>query len=186
MAPIISSQSGWQWTRSCPELHRGGFRDGGHDGNFWHLGGVTRWNSQFFIHTWTFLAIIFVVSHLFLCLLWISLWACNRCLQCPCFKNLCQIAQASKNWDSNVQHFLLDFLTHSWFHSMLFALLGYQFPYTVMNKCLYLNFKFLYDPGQVLVPTNRYVQVLYICAHMHWIYLVINVAYGLIPKSLIF
>jgi hypothetical protein len=57
----------------------------------------------------------------------------GRCLQHPCFKNLCKIAQASKNSDSNAQHFLSDLLTNSWFHSMLFALLGYQFPYTVMN-----------------------------------------------------
>jgi len=28
------------------------------DDNFWHLGGVTRWNSQFLIHTWKFIAII--------------------------------------------------------------------------------------------------------------------------------
>ena len=32
------------------------------DGNFWHLGGVTRRNSQFLIHTWTFFAIIYVTS----------------------------------------------------------------------------------------------------------------------------
>jgi hypothetical protein len=64
--------------------------------------------------------------------------AWSRCLQHPCFKNLCKIAQASKNSDSKAQHFLLDLLTHSWFHSMLFALPSYQFPYTVMNRCLYL------------------------------------------------
>jgi hypothetical protein len=29
LTPIISPQSGWQWTWSCPELHMGGFRDGG-------------------------------------------------------------------------------------------------------------------------------------------------------------
>jgi hypothetical protein len=29
MTPIISPQSGWQWTWNCPELHMGGFRDGG-------------------------------------------------------------------------------------------------------------------------------------------------------------
>jgi hypothetical protein len=29
LTPIISSQSGWQWTWSCPELHMGGFRGGG-------------------------------------------------------------------------------------------------------------------------------------------------------------
>jgi hypothetical protein len=39
--------------------------------------------------------------------------AWNRCLQHPCFKNLRKIAQASKNSDSNTQHFLLDLLTHS-------------------------------------------------------------------------
>ena len=44
------------------------------DGNFRHLGGITRWNSQFSIHTWTFLAIISVASQLFLCLIWTSLW----------------------------------------------------------------------------------------------------------------
>ena len=39
--------------------------------------------------------------------------AWNRCLQHPCFKYLCKIAQASKNSDSNAQHLLLDLLTHS-------------------------------------------------------------------------
>jgi hypothetical protein len=29
LTPIISPQSGWQWTWSCPELHMGGFRDVG-------------------------------------------------------------------------------------------------------------------------------------------------------------
>ena len=29
MNPILSSQSGWQWTWSCLEVHMGGFRDGG-------------------------------------------------------------------------------------------------------------------------------------------------------------
>ena len=61
------------------------------------------------------------------------------CLQHPCFKKLCKIAQASKNSDSNAQHFLSDLLTHSWFHSMLFALPSYQFPYIAMNRCLYLR-----------------------------------------------
>jgi hypothetical protein len=37
----------------------------------------------------------------------------NRCLQHPCFKNLCKIAQASKKSNSNAQHFLSDLLTHS-------------------------------------------------------------------------
>jgi hypothetical protein len=74
-------------------------------------------------------------------LVWISLWLKNRCLQHPCFKNLCKIAQASKNSNSNAQHFLSDLLTHSWFHSMLFALPSYQFPYIVMNRCLYVTCK---------------------------------------------
>jgi hypothetical protein len=39
--------------------------------------------------------------------------AWNRCLQHLCFKNLCKIAQASKNSDSDTQHFLSDLLTHS-------------------------------------------------------------------------
>jgi hypothetical protein len=109
------------------------------DDNFWHLGSVTKWNSQFLIHTWTFLTIVSVASQLFLCFFWISLWLTNRCLQHSCFKNLCKIAQASKTSDSNAQHFLSDLRTHSWFHSMLFALSGYRFPYIVMNRCLYLS-----------------------------------------------
>jgi hypothetical protein len=66
--------------------------------------------------------------------------AWNKCLEHPCFKNLCRIAQASKNSDFNAQHFLLDLLTHSWFHSMLFALPSYQFPYIVMNRCMSLPY----------------------------------------------
>jgi hypothetical protein len=108
------------------------------DGNFWHLGGVTKWNSQIFITYNNF------SRHQFCCFTVVPLFvldkfvANNRCLQHPCFKKLCKIAQASKNSDFNVQHFLSDLLTHSWLHSMLFALSGYQFPYTVMNRCLYL------------------------------------------------
>jgi hypothetical protein len=85
------------------------------------------------------MAIICVASQLFLCFFWIHLWVKNRCLQHLCLKILCKIAQASKNSDSNAQHFLSDLLTHSWFHSMLFALPCYQFPYIVMNRCLYLR-----------------------------------------------
>ena len=70
---------------------------------------------------------------------WNKSTAWNRCLQHPCFKNLCKIAQASKNSDSNARHFLSDLLTHSWFHSMLFTLPGFQFPYIVMNRCLYIS-----------------------------------------------
>ena len=39
--------------------------------------------------------------------------AYNRCLQHSCFKNLRKIAQASKNSDSNAQHFFSDLLTRS-------------------------------------------------------------------------
>ena len=137
LTPIISPQSSWQWTWSCRELHMGGFRDGGWQCLTFRT--CTRWNSQFSIRTWTFLAIISVASQLFLRLFWISLWLKNRCLQHPCFKNLCKIAQVSRNSNSNAQHFLSDLLTHSWLHSMLFALPCYQCPYTVMNRCLYLT-----------------------------------------------
>jgi hypothetical protein len=46
----------------------------------------------------------------------------------------------------NTQHFLSDLLTHSKFHSMLFSLPGYQFPYIVMNRCLYLSIFLLAGP----------------------------------------
>ena len=130
------------------------------DGNFWHLGGVTRWNSQILKYTCSFLAIVCVASQLFLCLFWIHLWVKNRCLQHPCFKNLCKIAKASKNHDSNAQHFLSDLLTHSWFHSMLFALPGYQFPYTVMNRCLYLN----HAPKDISNCPSKYT-IIYMSTH---------------------
>jgi hypothetical protein len=57
--------------------------------------------------------------HQFCCFTIVSLFvldksmAWNRCLQHPCFKNLCKIAQASKNLDSNAQHFLSDLLRAS-------------------------------------------------------------------------
>jgi len=107
---------------------------------------------KFLIHTWTFLAITYVASQLFLCLFWISLWLKNRCLQHPCFKNLYKIIQASKNSNLNAQHFLSDLLSHSWFHSMLFALPSYKFPYIVMNRCLYLS-------DIILVWTSKHVGV---------------------------
>jgi hypothetical protein len=97
------------------------------------------WNSQFPIHTWTFLAIISIASQLFPCLFWISLWLRMGVYNTLASKSLCKIAQASKNSDSNAQHFLSDLLTHPWFHSMLFALPSYQFPYIIMNRCLTFN-----------------------------------------------
>jgi hypothetical protein len=57
--------------------------------------------------------------HHFCCFIVASLFvsnksmAWNRCLQHACFKNLGKIAQASRNSNSNAQHFLLDLLTHS-------------------------------------------------------------------------
>jgi hypothetical protein len=106
------------------------------DDNFWHLGGVTRWNSQILIHTWTFLAVIFVASYMFLCLFWISLWlrigVYNTLASEICVKLL-------KPPKIQIPTPNTDFLTHSWFHSMLFALPGYQFPYTVMDLSLSLK-----------------------------------------------
>jgi hypothetical protein len=115
----------------------GGFSDGGWQ--FQILGGVIRLLLECNFYTY----INFSCHHL-CCFTFAPLFvldnfaAWNTCLQHPCFKNLCKIAQASKNSDSNAQHFLMDLLTHSWFHSMLFALPGYQFPYIVMNRCFYL------------------------------------------------
>ena len=77
-------------------------------------------------------------SHHFYCFTIVPLFVLDEsmaCLQHPCFKNLCQIAQASKNSNSNAQHFLSGLLIHSRFHSMLFALPSYQFSY----RCLYLS-----------------------------------------------
>jgi hypothetical protein len=65
MIPIIAPQSGWQWTWSCRNFTWAVL--GMEDGNIWHLGGVTRWNSQILKYTWTFLAIICITSQLFLC-----------------------------------------------------------------------------------------------------------------------
>jgi hypothetical protein len=60
LTPIISPQS------VEPEVARNftWVVFGMEDGNFWHLWDVTRWNCQFLIHTWTFLAIIYVASQL--------------------------------------------------------------------------------------------------------------------------
>jgi hypothetical protein len=63
-----------------------------------------------------------------------------------------KIAQASKSSHSNAQHFLSDLLTHSWFHSMLFALPGYRFPYIVMNRCFYLIPDQYWFPPMLLPP----------------------------------
>jgi hypothetical protein len=106
-----------------------------------------------YIHQF-FVAIIYVASQLLLCSFWISLRLGIGVYKHPCFKNLCKIPQASKDSDSNAQHFLSNFLTHSRFHSVLFALPGYQFPYTVMNRCFYLMPKNL--PGRCFLPTGLY------------------------------
>jgi hypothetical protein len=137
LTPIISPQSGSQWTRSCPELHMDGFSDGGWQ--FWDSGGVTRMELPVFNTFINFSPPSFLVaSQLFLCLFWISLRLGIGVSNTLAFQNLCKIARASNTSDSNAQHFLSDSLTQSWFHSMLFALPGYQFPYTVTNRCFYL------------------------------------------------
>jgi hypothetical protein len=57
--------------------------------------------------------------HLFCCFTVASLFvldkstAWNKYLQHPCFNFFCKIAQASKNSDSNAQHFLSNLLTCS-------------------------------------------------------------------------
>jgi hypothetical protein len=110
------------------------------DGNFLHLEGVTRWNSQFYLNIHERLSPSFELLHncsfvSFRYTYGSRIGVYNTLAS----KNLCKIAQATKNSDSNAQHFLSDLLTHSWFHSMLFALPGYQFPYTVINRCVYLR-----------------------------------------------
>jgi hypothetical protein len=72
LTPILSPQSGWQWTWSARNFTWAVL--GMADGNCWHLGGATRWKSQILIHIWTFLAIISVASEVFLCSFGISLW----------------------------------------------------------------------------------------------------------------
>ena len=97
------------------------------------------WNSQFISTHINFSCHhfrCFTTAHLFV-LDKSTAW--NMCLQHPCFNNLCKIAQASKNQDSNTRHFLSG-CADSRFHSMLFALPGHQFPYTGMNRCSYLIF----------------------------------------------
>ena len=123
------------------------------DGNFWHWGGVTRWNSHFLIHTWTFLTIISIASHLFLCLFWISLWLKNRCLQHLASKICVKLLKPSKIQIPMPNTSFSDLLTHSWFHSMLFALPSYQFPYIVMNRCLYLKLSYLFQYSGVYCVT---------------------------------
>jgi hypothetical protein len=49
--------------------------------------------------------------HRFCCFTIVPLFVLDKSM--ACFKNLCKIAQASKNSDSNAQHFLSDLLTHS-------------------------------------------------------------------------
>jgi hypothetical protein len=78
LTPIISPQSGWHWTSSCPELHMGSFRDGG-----WQFltFGRCHWMELPIFNTYIKFSrhhvkrdVIFVASQLFLCLFWISLW----------------------------------------------------------------------------------------------------------------
>jgi hypothetical protein len=104
--------------------------------------------------------------------------AWNKCLQHPCFKFLCRITQGSKNLDSNAQHFLSDLLTHSWFHSMLFALPCYQFPYNVMNRCLYLSLPLL-QKGAWLATLDTLLPFWTILGHATWrLHLVVRNAWA--------
>jgi hypothetical protein len=113
------------------------------DSNFRHLGGVTRWNSQFSIHTWTFLAITFVASQLFLCLFWISLWLSIGVHNTLASKNCVKLLKPPKiQIPTPNTSFRICIHIHD-VHSMLFALPGYQFPYTAMNRCLYLSLIYL-------------------------------------------
>jgi hypothetical protein len=95
--------------------------------------------SQLLIHTWTFLAINYVASQLFFCLFWISLWlgidVYNTLASKICVKLLKppKIQIPTPNTSFRICLHIHDV------HSMLFALPGYQFPYTVMNRCLYLR-----------------------------------------------
>jgi hypothetical protein len=94
---------------------------------------------HFSIHTWTCLAIIHVVSRLFLCLFWISLWLRIGVHNILASKTCVKLLKPPKIQIPTPKTSLSDLVTHSWFHSMLFALPSYQFPYTVMNRCLYLR-----------------------------------------------
>ena len=115
---------------------------GGLSGGGWQfqgLGGVTRTELPIFNTYMNFSrhhSCCFTIAPLFVL---DKSTARNRCLQHPCLKKLCKISQASKFSNSNAQHFLSDLLTYSWFHSMLFTLPCYQFPYIVMNWCFYLK-----------------------------------------------
>jgi hypothetical protein len=113
------------------------------DGNFWHLGGVTRWNSQFFYTYMNFSRHHLCWFTIDLLLFWISL-----CLRIGVYNTLAskicvKLLKPPKNQIPTPNHFLSDLLTHSWFHSMLFALPGYQFYNIVMNRCLYLRKTYL-------------------------------------------
>jgi hypothetical protein len=100
---------------------------------FWHLGSVTRWNYQFLIHTWTFLAIIFVASQLFLCFFSISLWLRIGVYNIHASKNCVKLLKPPKIQIPTANTSLLDLLPHSWFHSMLFALPRYPSPYCILS-----------------------------------------------------
>ena len=148
------------------------------DGNSWHLGGVTRQNSQFLIHTWTILAITSIASQLFLCLFWISLWVKNRRLQHYCFKNLCKIVQASKNSDSNAQHFLSDLLTHHDFtpcslhsqviNSLILSWIGVSTLALVHHSCLGCLIQFFL--WSCLTPNTN-------CSHAKYMLSVVNLSF---------
>jgi hypothetical protein len=98
-----------------------------------------------------FLAIIFVASQLFIYLFLDKSMAWNRCLQHPCFKILCKIAQASKHSDSNAQHFLSDLLTHSRFslHALCTPMLSNSLYCHEHVSLPYRRSKFILDEWEI-------------------------------------
>ena len=162
------------------------------DGNFWHLGSVTRWNSQFLILTWTFLVIIYVASQLFLCLFWISLRLKNKCLQHLCFENLCKIAQASKNSNTNAQHLLSDLLTHSWFftprslhsqvtNSLVMSWIGVStLHWYVRLGCSTLFWMFITTiPKEKNLSNNKFPH----CTYLNYCYLISHIYCSFLTKE---
>jgi hypothetical protein len=107
------------------------------DGNFWYLGGVTRWNSQFLIHTWTFLAIMFCYFTI------VPLFDLDKSTaQIGVYNNtlaskICVKLLKPPNIQIPTPNTCLsDLLTHHDFTPCsLHSHIGYQFPYTVTNRC---------------------------------------------------
>jgi hypothetical protein len=108
-----------------------------------------------------FSRIIFGASQFLLCLFWISIRLKNRCLQHPCIKNLCKIAQASKNLDSNTQHFLFGFANT--FMISLHALCTPKLPIplqSILYKCYTYKCQPSLNVNFLLLPTLSMLNVL--------------------------